>query len=63
MSDGIDYGQYEQGRYCNYWELDRTIQRELRRVYPGEEFQWARPRLDEFGEMVGAVTTSTTPPH
>jgi acyl-CoA dehydrogenase len=55
MSDGIDYGQYEQGRYCNYWDLDRTIQRELRRVYPDEEFQWARPRLDEFGEVVGTV--------
>ncbi|WP_255191116.1 acyl-CoA dehydrogenase family protein [Natronobeatus ordinarius] len=53
MSEGIDYGQLEKGRHVNYWELDRTIQRELRRVYAADEFEWAVPRLESFGEIVG----------
>ena len=55
MSSPIDYGQFEEGRHCNYWALDRTIQRELARVYPEEAFAWAEPRLSEFGEVVGEV--------
>lgn len=55
MSDPIDYGQFEAGRHCNYWELDRTVQRELARVYPDEAFAWAEPRLSDFGEVVGHV--------
>jgi acyl-CoA dehydrogenase len=53
MDDAIDYSQYERGRYCNYWDLDRTLQRELRRIYPDDEFAWAEPRLAEFGAVVG----------
>jgi alkylation response protein AidB-like acyl-CoA dehydrogenase len=53
MDEAIDYSQYERGRYCNYWDLDRTLQRELRQVYPDDEFEWARPRLAEFGSLVG----------
>ncbi len=53
MDERIDYEQYERGRYCNYWELDGTIQRELQRVYPEDEFEWAAPRLAEFGAVVG----------
>ena len=53
MSSGIDYGQFEEGRHVNYWELDRTIQRELRRVYAPDEFEWAEQRLAEFGEVIG----------
>jgi len=53
MTGQIDYSQYERGRYCNYWDLDRTLQRELRRVSPDEEFEWAEPRLADFGEVVG----------
>ena len=53
MTGEIDYSQYERGRYCNYWALDRTLQRELRRVYPDDEFEWAEPRLADFGEVVG----------
>ena len=49
----IDYGAFDEGRYVNYWVLDRTIQRELRRVYAPEEFEWAEPRLADFGEVVG----------
>jgi len=55
MSSPIDYGQFEEGRHCNYWALDRTIQRELARVYPDEAFAWAEPRLSGFGEVVGEV--------
>jgi len=53
MSSGIDYGRFEEGRHVNYWELDRTIQRELRRVYSAEEFEWAEPHLSAFGEVIG----------
>jgi len=53
MSYGIDYGRFEEGRHVNYWELDRTIQRELRRVYSAEEFEWAEPHLSAFGEVIG----------
>ncbi|HKJ58364.1 MAG TPA: acyl-CoA dehydrogenase family protein, partial [Halobacteriales archaeon] len=53
MSSGIDYGQFEEGRHVNYWELDRTIQRELRRVYAPDEFEWAEQRLADFGEVIG----------
>ncbi|WP_267162712.1 acyl-CoA dehydrogenase family protein [Halovenus salina] len=51
--DAIDYAWYDQGRYCNYWELDRTLRRELERVSPEGEFEWAEPRLQEFGGVVG----------
>ena len=53
MSEAIDYGQFEEGRHCNYWALDRAIQRELARVYPDEAFAWAKPRLSDFGSVVG----------
>jgi alkylation response protein AidB-like acyl-CoA dehydrogenase len=53
MDGPIEVGQFEEGRHCNYWALDPTIQRELRRVYTEGEFEWAEPRLEEFGEVVG----------
>jgi alkylation response protein AidB-like acyl-CoA dehydrogenase len=53
MDEAIDFGAFSEGRHCNYWELDPTIRRELRRVYTDEEFAWAQPRLAEFGEVVG----------
>ncbi|PSQ48445.1 acyl-CoA dehydrogenase [Halobacteriales archaeon SW_7_65_23] len=53
MDGPIEFGQFEEGRHCNYWALDPTIQRELRRVYTDGEFEWAEPRLEEFGEVVG----------
>ena len=53
MHEPIEYGQFEEGRAVNYWELDRTIQRELRRVYRADEYAWAEPRLSEFGSVVG----------
>ncbi len=49
----IDYGQFDEGRHCNYWRLDRTLQRELERVYPEAAYEWAEPRLSAFGEVVG----------
>jgi alkylation response protein AidB-like acyl-CoA dehydrogenase len=53
MDEPLDYSQFDAGRHCNYWELDRTIQRELRRVYADGEFEWAESRLVAFGEVVG----------
>ena len=49
----IDYGQFEAGRDCNYWTLDRTLQRVAARTYPADEFEWAEPVLEDFGEVVG----------
>ncbi len=48
-----DYTQFDEGRHCNYWELDETIQRELKRIYTDEEFEWAEPHLSDFGAVVG----------
>lgn len=53
MADPIDYGQFEEGRNVNYWELDRTLQYELGRIYDADEFEWGRSRLAEFGHDVG----------
>jgi len=53
MDGPIDFGQFEEGRYLNYWAVDRTLQRELERVYPADGFEWAEPRLSDFGEVVG----------
>ncbi|AHG00558.1 acyl-CoA dehydrogenase [Halostagnicola larsenii XH-48] len=53
MSSRIDFGQFDEGRGVNYWALDRTLQRELERIYTNEEFAWAEPRLASFGRTVG----------
>ena len=53
MDDGIDFGALEEGKECNYWSVDRTIQRICRRAYPADAFDWAESRLEEFGHLVG----------
>jgi len=53
MEDSIDYGKFEEGRHVNYWELDRRLQREMRRVLSDEEFDWAQNRLEELGKDIG----------
>jgi acyl-CoA dehydrogenase len=56
MDGPIDYGLYERGRDCNYWDLDRALQRELRRrADPDDAFL---DRLADFGETVGATVAS-----
>ena len=45
MSDGIDYGQFAEGRHVNYWKLDHTLERELRRIYTDSEYEWGESRL------------------
>jgi len=52
-SDPIDYGTLDSGRDCNYWALDRTLQRVAERAYPDTDFEWAEPRLDRLGEQTG----------
>ncbi|KAB1191138.1 MULTISPECIES: acyl-CoA dehydrogenase family protein [Haloferax] len=49
----FEYGAYEEGRHVNYWRLDPALRAEAQRVYPPDEFAWAKSRLDEFGELVG----------
>ncbi|MEF8814706.1 MAG: acyl-CoA dehydrogenase family protein [Halovenus sp.] len=48
-----DYGALEPGEGYNYWEYDRTLRFEARRSYPDEEWAWAEPRLEEWGEVLG----------
>ena len=59
MTDGYDYSEYDRGRGVNYWQLDRTLRRELARVYEDNEFEWAEPRLSGFGAASGHVIADT----
>jgi acyl-CoA dehydrogenase len=51
----IDYGELDSGQDCNYWEYDPAFAAEVERLYPDQEFDWARDRLAEFGELVGTT--------
>lgn len=55
MTSGIEYGAFDKGHGLNYWRVDRTIQRVAERVYPGDEFAWAEPKLRGFGAIVGEI--------
>ncbi|MFB6189264.1 MAG: acyl-CoA dehydrogenase family protein [Halapricum sp.] len=55
MDTPIDYSQFEAGRECNYWRLDRSLRFAARRHYPDRDFEWAAERLDEWGEIVGTT--------
>ncbi|WP_276272736.1 acyl-CoA dehydrogenase family protein [Haloarcula litorea] len=55
MDTAIDHAAHEEGRGGNYWHLDPTLRRELRRVLADDEFAWAESRLADFGEL--AATT------
>jgi len=55
MPSGIEYETFDRGRGLNVWAHDRTLQRELRRILPAESFEWAEPRLTEFGSIVGTT--------
>jgi acyl-CoA dehydrogenase len=52
-ADPIDYDRLDEGRNCNYWALDPTLQFEARRVYPDDEFEWAEDVLSGYGEALG----------
>jgi acyl-CoA dehydrogenase len=58
-TDPIPYHEYEEGRDCNYWDLDPTLRREARRAYPDDEFEWAEPVLEEFGGVLGGRMADT----
>jgi acyl-CoA dehydrogenase len=49
----IDYGDYTEGRHLNYWTLEPALEREANRVYPPDEYDWAAPVLEAFGDVVG----------
>ncbi|WP_267639386.1 acyl-CoA dehydrogenase family protein [Haloarchaeobius amylolyticus] len=51
--DPIDYGRFEDGRHVNYYELDRTFRREVRRVTGADDHEWAAEQLRSFGDVVG----------
>ncbi|WP_433634618.1 acyl-CoA dehydrogenase family protein [Halomicrococcus sp. NG-SE-24] len=46
------YADLTEGRDCNYWRMDPTLRRHARSEY-GDEFDWAEPKLDEWGSVVG----------
>ena len=49
----FEYGDFEEGRHRNYWRLNPPLQREVKRTYPEDEFEWAEAKLDDFGGIVG----------
>ncbi|MFB6132303.1 MAG: acyl-CoA dehydrogenase family protein, partial [Halanaeroarchaeum sp.] len=49
----FEYGRYDEGRDLDYWQVEPALAREARRVYPGEEYAWAEPILEDFGRTVG----------
>jgi len=55
METPIDYSQFEAARECNYWRLDRSLRFAAERAYPDADFEWARDRLDRWGEIVGTT--------
>jgi acyl-CoA dehydrogenase len=56
--DPIDYGDLT--GQCNYWACDPTLRSEVERTYPDAEFEWARPMLREFGEVVGTTIAANS---
>ena len=55
MGNGQDYSRFQEGRHVNYWSLDGTARREIERIYDEDDFEWAEPRLEELGEIIGHV--------
>jgi acyl-CoA dehydrogenase len=55
MTEAIDYARLDAGSDCNYWELDRTLSFEAERSYSAGEWDWARERLAEWGEVLGTT--------
>ena len=55
MGNGQDYSRFQEGRHVNYWSLDGTARREIERIYDEDDFEWAQPRLEELGEIIGHV--------
>lgn len=49
----IDYRRFDRGQGVNYWSLDPVLRGEVDRTYPGAARDWAVPRLEAFGELVG----------
>ncbi|HKL30750.1 MAG TPA: acyl-CoA dehydrogenase family protein [Natrialbaceae archaeon] len=49
----FDFRDFEEGRHLNYWSLEPALAREMQRVYPEDEYEWAEPKLAAFGAVVG----------
>jgi acyl-CoA dehydrogenase len=55
MNGPIDYGEFDEGRGANYFDLDGALQREVARVYPADQLEYGREQLREYGGV--AATT------
>jgi alkylation response protein AidB-like acyl-CoA dehydrogenase len=53
MRHGQDYSEYEEGRHLNYWAVDDAARREIERIYDDDDFEWAEPKLEELGAIIG----------
>ncbi|WP_276258798.1 acyl-CoA dehydrogenase family protein [Haloglomus litoreum] len=53
MSGPLAYESLDEGRHCNYYRYDRTLQFELAYRCADAELDWGAPRLRDFGELVG----------
>ena len=49
----LDYARYDRGQGLNYWSFDPVLRGEVRRTYEEADWNWAVPRLEAFGELVG----------
>ncbi|MEE6209875.1 acyl-CoA dehydrogenase family protein [Salarchaeum sp. III] len=58
MTRKLSYADLDAGRDCNYWTYDRTLQRHARRIYDSDDFDWAEPRLRDWGDTVGHTITN-----
>ncbi|WP_410767335.1 acyl-CoA dehydrogenase family protein [Haloferax sp. DFSO60] len=60
MTNKKSYESLDSGQGINYWHHAPPLQNEARRVYPDDEFQWAEPHLETFGELVGTVVAENS---
>jgi alkylation response protein AidB-like acyl-CoA dehydrogenase len=52
MGEPTDYGQFEEGRGTNYYDLDPVLRREVDRTYPEGDREDGHERLRAFGGTV-----------
>jgi len=49
----LDYTGFDRGRDLNFWHHDPVLRSEVERTYAETDLDWAEPRLEAFGGLVG----------